>query len=318
MTDFTFGTDPEFMVIDKDGNHVSAIGIVPGTRDDRHVFEGHEFFFDNVLAEVAIKPGKTKSEVLTNIQQAMQHYADLVKPNRIKPQASQDYNPLQLKDREAIEAGCSADECAYELAIMEPYAAGLFLEGGTLRSGGGHVHLGTTVTASETYGGAWLTRILDLFLGIPSIFLDKDPTSPRRKALYGQPGRFRRTDYGIEYRTPGNFWLGSPQLTEIVYDLCGSAIEFMENDGHLELWEVDEHRLEEDDFWETDGNVANLHRCVGYDLKKLRKAITDMDIKLGAEFMEFLAKYLPKKLYKKVVDASAWKEPDLYKEWDLK
>jgi len=31
----SFGSDPEFMLVDPDGKYVSAIGIVPGTKKDK-------------------------------------------------------------------------------------------------------------------------------------------------------------------------------------------------------------------------------------------------------------------------------------------
>lgn len=318
MPEFSFGTDPEFMILNEIDKHVSAIGIVPGTRDDRHTYKGHEFFYDNVLAECAIRPGETKEEAIENIREALQHYTELIYPFRLKPQASHDYDKSQLQHQDAIDAGCSADECAYQLMVMEPEVVIAFLNGETLRSCGGHVHLGTTVTASQSYGGAWLTRVLDLFLGVPSIFLDKDPTSLKRKEIYGQPGRYRKTDYGIEYRTPGNFWLASPKLVEITHDLCACAIQFMDDGEHMEFWHFDEHRLHEDEFWETDGNIANLHHCTGYDPEQLCAAITNMDQHIGKKFMELINFYIPKGLQKRIAEAANDKEPNFYKEWNLK
>src|SRR5690606_7709119 len=148
--------------------------------------------------------------------------------------------------------------------------------------------------------------------GIPGIYLDKDPTSPRRKSLYGHPGRYRKTEYGIEYRTPGNFWLASPKLVEVTHDLCDHAIRFIEDGEHMKYWEFDEHRLEEDDFWESDGIIANLHRCTCYDSEKLRGAIIGMDKMLGKQFMDLIHHYLPKSLQEKIASAVNDIEPDLY------
>ena len=317
MPKFTFGTDPEFMLVDKKGNHISAIDVVPGNRNERHLHNGHEFFYDNVLAECAIKPGKTKEEAIENIREALTHYAELVQPYKLKAQAAWNYKPEQLTHEHAIEAGCSAEHCAYQIAVMEPLAAEEFLMGGTLRTGGGHIHLGTTCFASITLGSSWLTKVLDMFVGVPSIFIDKDPTSKERKVLYGQPGRYRPKDYGLEYRTVGNFWLTSPKLVEIIYELCDCAIQFIEDENHLEWWSFDEDKINEK-FWKTNGDVSSLQKCHAYDPEKLRQALTEMDEEAGQEYMEMILPYLPKSLRTKIDKASNRKEPDLYKEWKIK
>jgi hypothetical protein len=57
--------------------------------------------------------------------------------------------------------------------------------------------------------------MLDYVIGLPSILIDTD--SQRRK-LYGKAGSMRHKDYGVEYRTVSNFWLGSQELMSWVYD----------------------------------------------------------------------------------------------------
>jgi len=316
--EFTFGTDPEFMLLDENNKHKSAIGVVPGNKEKRHAMNGHEFFHDNVLAEVAIKPASSKAEAVNNIGDAIKCYAYIVDPYKIKAQAAHNYSKSQLDCEEAKEVGCDPDKCAYKMLIMDPSEIiGKFLMGSKLRSCGGHVHLGTSVTEeNEVRDGKWLVRMLDLIVGVPSIFLDKDPTSKTRKKLYGQPGRYRDTNYGIEYRTPGNFWLASPTLVEIMYDLCACAIKLVDDKEHMNLWTVDE---ESEEFWQEDGDISNLHHCVGYDVKKLKSTISKMDTKQGVRFMEYIDKYLSHELKVRLLsEFNRQHEPDLYKEWGIK
>ena len=100
MSKFTFGSDPEFM-LEKDGNLYSSINIVKGSKDARISKNGHEFYYDNVMAECGIKPGKTKKEVLANFKEALQIYAGLVKPYKLLARASGDYPEQELKNKMA-------------------------------------------------------------------------------------------------------------------------------------------------------------------------------------------------------------------------
>jgi hypothetical protein len=70
--------------------------------------------------------------------------------------------------------------------------------------------------------------LMDLFLGVPSIFMDTDKTAPRRRTLYGQAGRFRVKPYGMEYRSLSSFWLASPILVELIYDVSKFVLEQLE------------------------------------------------------------------------------------------
>jgi hypothetical protein len=127
----------------------------------------------------------------------------------------------------------------------------------TFRSCGGHVHIGydggvdfeqPDHMTEEEYEEAifqismdrvGVVRMCDLFLGIPSLLIDKDPTSKNRRNLYGQAGTHRPCQqYGVEYRSMGNFWLARPSLVELVYDLATIAAKMvMEDRCHEKIWE---------------------------------------------------------------------------------
>ena len=62
--EFTFGTDPEFM-ISRWEDLQSSISLLP-KKEQALVRNGSSFYYDNVLAEIAVKPGKTKEEVCNN------------------------------------------------------------------------------------------------------------------------------------------------------------------------------------------------------------------------------------------------------------
>jgi hypothetical protein len=315
MAKFTCGTDPEFMLMTRDGKYKSAIGIVVGSKHNKYKIGDFCFYYDNVMAECTVPPSRSKSEFVYTIRKALRTYSDLVSPHKIVIQASQEYPKSELQHEDAMAIGCERENCAYQLIQPEPPEDAF--RSGSLRSAGGHIHLGAEI-AQDPYGALFTVRMLDLFLGIPSIWLDKDETSKRRKELYGLSGRFRMPPHGVEYRASGNFWLASPKLTEFVYDVCEFTLNFVEEQRWRELWSVDEDKLQDDESWNDENfNPADCHVCNGYDVKALRKAVDGISKTGGKKFIPLLNKYLPPKImssFKKLSDA---RKPDLQKEWDL-
>jgi hypothetical protein len=76
----------------------------------------------------------------------------------------------------------------------------------------------------DPYGKAEVVKMMDIFMGVPSILLDTDPSAPARRRLYGRAGAHRPKSYGVEYRALGNFWVQSPELTQIMYRLADVAV----------------------------------------------------------------------------------------------
>ena len=307
----SFGSDPEFM-LGKNGSIYSAIGIVPGSRKNRYRVNGHEFYYDNVLAECAIKPGYDKEETLFNFQECFQQYAQIVQPFKLIPQAFQEYPKSQLKTKEAVIAGCKDETCAY--TMMQKVPPQMVIKYSQKRSAGGHIHLGKEGWVRRQVDifpiGVWdAAKALDFFVGLPSVLMDIDKTTIQRKELYGHAGRFRKTDYGIEYRSLGNFWLASPKLVSMIHDLCVVALDFIEDEDNRNLfWNLNEDMLEE-----YPPN-AYTYKC---DIENIRKAITEHDAKLSASLFAQFKKWIPKKLYKEITSLKYSKEYDFYKEWHI-
>lgn len=95
----------------------------------------------------------------------------------------------------------------------------------SLRSAGGHIHVGYDNPTMER--SSKIIMAMDIFLGIPSIILDKDKD---RRKMYGKAGCFRFKDFGCEYRTLSNFWIFDDELIEWVFNNTQKAIEFVNND----------------------------------------------------------------------------------------
>src|SRR3546814_13097781 len=62
--------------------------------------------------------------------------------------------------------------------------------------------------------GIKLTKQLDAFLALPSLFSDDQV---KRRSMYGAAGAFRTNPYGVEYRVLSNAWLKDSKLMSWVY-----------------------------------------------------------------------------------------------------
>jgi hypothetical protein len=302
-------------MLTRDGVFRSAIGIVPGTKYKRHRIGKNHYYYDNVMAECTIEPAASKQEALANFNRAFSSFAKLVKPNILVVRASQEYPREELAHKDALEIGCDREFCCYALRDIEPPEEDF--QSGALRSAGGHLHIGSKF-AKESKGCLSTIRMMDLFLGTMSIYLDKDKTTKRRKELYGQAGRFRTPPHGAEYRSLGNFWLSSPKLVGFIYDMVAFIMQFVEDGGHEQFWFIDEDRLNSDDAWNEEGfDPASCHICKGYDLAALRYAIDTVDMKQGQDFLSFIKGLMPARLFNKfqvLVDEGPF---DFYTEWGL-
>ena len=317
MVKFTFGSDPEFILIDEKGKFKSAIGIVSGSKKNKIKIKDNYFFYDNVLAECTIKPSSDKYETIENIRESLKIYKDLIGKHELTTFSAAVFDDEELTHKDARESGCDPEFCAYKLTSISNKKIKKFFKTNNLRTAGGHVHLGTDLGKShETC--VMLVRMMDLFLGIPSLILESCKNSKKRRELYGKPGRYRQPSYGVEYRTISNFWLASPKLTCLIFDLCESVLRLTEEGIYKNFWRVDEKKLNSDDFWNSGGNPSECHECFGYDLELLKNIYKKdkKDIVQNNVFFDIIKKYLPNDLNKKIKNYCD-NQFEINKEWNI-
>lgn len=313
MTQFSWGTDPELMIAHH-GELKSAIGILP-KKENAIIKNEHEYYFDNVLAEIAVKPAKNKNEALSNVRSALHGLAKLVCPAKFTIRASDNYPEKELNSFDAKIAGCNPEWDVYSLQQIFPSDENIELLDGyyqfktSFRSAGGHIHVGSDRLQDpiEVFN---VIRMMDLFMGIPSIFIDSDKTSKERRNIYGQAGSHRITDYGLEYRVLGNFWLSSPEHVSLIYDLTSFVLNFVKQKNHEQFWITNEDLLDEED-------PSLAHSCFGYDSKMLIKTINDCNKLNAHKFMSFISDYLPIELLEKIKQLSNKELPDPYVAWGI-
>lgn len=233
-TAFTFGSDPECMVISKSGEPLSAIKLMKGYGKDAKYSIGNDqyMFYDNVLLEFNIKPAETCSEFKTNLSHCLFFAKDYLSQfdAHLAFLASAEFSAKQRSDPEAKIFGCDPEYNIYkrnknnQIVRCNPPSTT-----GALRTCGGHIHIGHPIAAPNFEEGGnppLVIKLMDAFVGATSLMLDKDPTSAKRRAMYGGAGTHRIANYGVEYRTLSNFWLADPMLVELIYRLTRQVIEF--------------------------------------------------------------------------------------------
>lgn len=218
---FTIGCDPE-LFLKQNNKHVVAIGLVGGTKDMPRPLDdkGHAVLEDNVAVEFNIPPAHNHEEFCKSIQHVMQKLKEELPDYSFSEESAVLFDKEDLWHPQALEFGCEPDFNAWTKDMNpRPEATNE-----TLRSAGGHVHVGTNLDKIQ------VIRAMDLFLGVPSIKLD---TGVLRRQLYGKAGAFRPKEYGVEYRTLSNFWIFKQELIEWVYNQTKKALDFVQQGNEI-------------------------------------------------------------------------------------
>ena len=303
----TFGSDCEF-ILTLDGHYKSAVPVLKGTREKRErTSQGHEFFHDNVLAEVAIAPGKTAEDVVYNFRTALKSLVGMIRPCKLTMYASADYPSKELKDPDAREAGCSEETDAYTRTTLPSQEDAI--KESPFRTAGGHIHLGGGGVLQNSVQIKLLVYALDLFVGVPSLFMDNNIFARERREMYGKAGSFREKPYGLEYRVLGPFWARSPETVRLFYDLSLFALEFVESGKMNRFWQVDEEKL----F----AGKKDAYRCHGYEKDLLIATINECDMKNAEMFKLFIEQYMPTPLIAALDAEIESGEKDPYESWQL-
>jgi hypothetical protein len=219
------GADPELMLVTQEGHLTSAIPLVPGTKEEPHEVSGGAVQVDNVMAEFNVNPSGTSGELKHNMREVLRELSAMVAPMRLVARASAEFPESELQDDAAKKFGCDPDFDAWTL-LMNSIDGTAALE--NFRSAGGHFHVGmkeeTREMLDDPYGKIEVVKMLDVFQGVVSVAIDHDKTAPKRRSLYGRAGSHRPKEYGVEYRALGNFWVQSPDLVQLMYELADRAV----------------------------------------------------------------------------------------------
>lgn len=222
----TIGADPEMFLYYQNHTPVSAIGLIGGTKHNPAPL-GREGFFvqeDNVLVEFNIPPAKTMEEFVESIEWSKETIRKVVNANGLSIQikATERFPDSELQHPKAQELGCDPDYNAWTGQVNpRPVLEGHMKN---IRSAGGHIHIGWEQAPDDPpMFRRQVIKAMDLFVGVPSVKMDMNWA---RRELYGKAGAYRTASYGVEYRTPSNFWLRDAQYAQWAYMQSKRAFDF--------------------------------------------------------------------------------------------
>ena len=256
----TIGTDPELMLADASGNIVNSLPILKKDKHDPIMLDGYtKLYCDNVLVELSMKPALSSVEMVNRLTGCFRMAFEALPPGfSLVPKAAHYYDELPPKPSEEIihlvttgqmpddviplewQIGCNPNFDVYADTKRDQSRFS-----NTLRTGSFHIHIGNRDWQEEDEMELLTDpqkkkaiKLLDIFLGCPSVIFDTDESSKLRRSLYGGAGEWRPTPYGVEYRVLSNFALRHPLLAKACFDLAIYAVSFL-NSGY------DDHILKE-------------------------------------------------------------------------
>jgi hypothetical protein len=219
------------------GKYKSAVGLIGGSKDFPRPLDvdGCALQEDNVSVEYNVPPvGLEDSHTMwKNIEYVTDAIKALI-PGEYEPEccSSARFDAEELNTPQAQEMGCEPDYNAWKDGAMntKPDATKT-----NLRSCGGHVAVSCPTMTKED--GLKLIKILDLFLGVPSVLMDKDKD---RRTLYGKAGAFRFKLYGetpgVEYRTLSNWWTKNEDYVKWLFLQLETALDYLNSNGEIDQY----------------------------------------------------------------------------------
>jgi hypothetical protein len=222
----------------KDGNIVSAIPLISGTKDDPFKLskKGCCIQHDGVLAECNVPPVKKGEWEL--FWENFQFVKDYIKTTVCKPKnldlvccASGDVPESEMQSKEAKELGCSSDFNAWKDGEINPKPKA---KNKNFRTCGFHVHF--SLPEMSIFTAIDLMKCFDTFVTLPFIILDPDD---KRRELYGKAGAFRscqwETSSGFEARTLSNFVLTNKNWVKFLFNQIDVMFEYYQKYGMSQI-----------------------------------------------------------------------------------
>lgn len=239
--DWTIGADIE-MMLEKDGQLVSAVPLLPSSQHANELPYG-TVFHDNVLAEFTIKPAKSLEEFARHILENVNAIEQALSKDGVKTriEASARYPKSELESNQAKRFGCSPDFDAYKLVHNKVAREAHETD---LRSAGGHIHFSHPIF-EDPFKVVEMVKLMDLYLGVPSILMEQSAAAKERRVLYGKAGAHRPKNYpGGEYRALSNFWMKSEDNIKWVYQQTQKCLELLLQNETVKTLGLEELEIE--------------------------------------------------------------------------
>ena len=228
----TLGCDPEFFLVDKNSKKI--------LRAETFFKKWGEIGYDGILAEFRPKPALTPQELTNNIYNLIKNTRKILDLNNI-------YEPSEIM--------MFASSC-HDVGLPKSLLTGL----STQATAGFHLHFGLPKSILGHTPNIMalmfkIVKIMDYYVGLPSIMLETEKDARRRSNTqinYGKPSDFRLDNKTLEYRVPGGSMLKHPSLTRglialgitVIEDIV-SKIKIQTNNFKQLYWMEQDNRLKE-------------------------------------------------------------------------
>ena len=212
------GSDPEVFLLT---NHKpkAVCGLIGADKWNPLQVEGMPQGYtcqeDNVALEFGVPPVATCAEFVEHIQAVQKAFLKRYKGFTFSKLSCMVFPPSEMKHPMSRVFGCEPDFNAWtgeENKKPKPPIK-------NMRSAGGHIHVETTLEKNH------VVQAMDLFLTVPSLFMDKGED---RRKLYGKAGACRYKPYGVEHRVLSSFWIFKKPYIEWVWRNTERALEFVD------------------------------------------------------------------------------------------
>ena len=217
---FLFGADPEVFVRDRETKKfVSAHGMIKGTKYEPTKVKNGAIQVDGMALEFNVKPSRLMGDTFFFRTQSILSLLSTLIPSKyevvVAPVARFDQEYIETQPDVAKRLGCEPDYNAWTGKMNQPPRASA-----PFRTAAGHIHIGWWTRPIRDQERAYImaaeaAKQMDCTVGLASVILDRSPDSRMRRELYGKAGAFRPKPYGMEYRTPSNFWIQGPHFPVI-------------------------------------------------------------------------------------------------------
>ncbi len=277
------GSDIECFLLNSSDQIINAANHIKYSKEIPYKKQKIKIHYDNILAEFSIPPCETGKEFVVSITNGLYLLEKLASPYKLDFTAAAIIDKSVMEDRNASENGCNDETNAYTLTFnteIEP-----FIKNSRFRTCGGHIHIGVDdENLLDPIIKPLFVYMLDLFLGVPSVILDKDMTQVNRRQAFGKAGAYRSKSYGLEYRVLSSWWVTKPEYIALVYNI----VEFVHYAMQDKIWEK---------FWsikETNSEIS--YNCFGYDSSIVINTINNCNQIDADKLINFIGNFMPNEL----------------------
>lgn len=225
----TVGSDPEVFFTDKDKPTIYPASMVFNKHFGGELIENQygALIVDGAALEFQPFPSLIPEEVVANLRGLLEQGVEMAniagKVLAIVPEMAFDLSWCK-RDHRLGEFGCAPDKSAWGEGCRP---ATIDATKHRWRYAGCHIHAGVIEDQDYFLRGGLIecvSQALDRTVGLASMVLSGNQDKLRRN-VYGRPGIYRHQPWGMEYRTPSNGILRSPQVMEFIFRLTQITIE---------------------------------------------------------------------------------------------